>query len=157
MIITYAVNWSVIYDRKFTILNLSKYRPQVAETGSWYPLIPYCWSLNTFQFCIKVFQTMSLFTGLLSNDDKLKWNFGARTFCQLDILPITILSTSCLYHKNIMMIVSDDFKWSLYYKYAMALALASLSVVNYNLKWCSKLWHHLWSSLIIFLNMIMMC
>ncbi len=32
---------------------------------------------------------------------------------------------------------------------SLALALAFASVISYNHKWCSKLWHHLWSSFMI--------
>ncbi len=46
---------------------------------------------------------------------------------------------SGLYYKNIMTIVSDDCKWSLYYKCVIASALAIASVINYDRKWCSKL------------------
>jgi hypothetical protein len=40
-----------------------------------------------------------------------------------------------LYFKNILAIVSNDHKWSLYYKCLLALALVLASVVCYNLKW----------------------
>ncbi len=53
------------------------------------------------------------------------------------------------------MIVSDDHKWTLYYKIIMtilsALLLALTSVVNYDPKWCHNLEHHLWSSFTIVL------
>ncbi len=52
------------------------------------------------------------------------------------------LTTSGLYCKHIFMIVSDACTISVSLVFALALA----SVINYDCKWCSKLWRHLWSS-----------
>ncbi len=41
MILAYAPNWSVIYDRKFIIVNLLKYKPQLRD---------HCLSLYVFTF-----------------------------------------------------------------------------------------------------------
>ncbi len=60
-------------------------------------------------------------------------------------------SLSGLYYKIIMTIVSDDRMWTLYYKFFTTIVsalplLALATVVNYDCKWCSKLWRHLPSS-----------
>ncbi len=56
-----------------------------------------------------------------------------------------------MYYKIIIMIISDDCKWSLYYKCIMALALTLdlATVVNYDCKWRHNVEHHLQSSFMI--------
>jgi len=52
-----------------------------------------------------------------------------------------------LYYKHILMIVSDDRKWCLYYKCAYDHNWALASVVNYDRKWRYNLEHHLLTTL----------
>ncbi len=54
-----------------------------------------------------------------------------------------LVTSSGLHHKNILMIVSDDHKWCLPYKYLLAFAWALASVINYARKWCHNFEHHL--------------
>ncbi len=52
-----------------------------------------------------------------------------------------------LYYKHILTIVSDDHKWSLYYKCAYDRNWALASVINYDRKWCYNLERHLLTTL----------
>jgi hypothetical protein len=65
-------------------------------------------------------------------DVQMKWVFGL---------------TSGLYYKHILMIVSDNRKWCLYYKFAYDRNWALASVVNYDHKWLYNLEHHLLAKL----------